>query len=267
MTPSHEPTILSKKGYEKELKRLQVELVRLQEWIVHAGLKVVVLFEGRDTAGKGGTIRRITEKTNPRVIHNVALGTPSDREKTQWYFQRYVAQLPAGGEMILFDRSWYNRAGVERVMGFCTDDEYEEFLRSCPVFERTLQRSGIILVKYWLSVSDDEQERRFQARLDDPLKRWKLSPIDLEARARWVDYAEAKDAMFERTDTEDSPWFVVEGDDKRSARLNLISHLLDQIPYERVDQERVKLPDRQERHYDRPPESIETKVPERFRVE
>jgi polyphosphate kinase 2 len=264
---SHGPEILGKKGYNKELKRLQVELVRLQEWIVHDGLKVVVLFEGRDTAGKGGTIRRITEKTNPRVIRNVALGMPSDREKTQWYFQRYVAQLPAAGEMVLFDRSWYNRAGVERVMGFCTDAEYEEFMHSCPRFERILQRSGIVLVKYWLSVSDDEQERRFQARLDNPAKRWKLSPTDLEARARWVDYAEAKDAMFDRTDTEESPWWVVEGDDKRSARLNLISHLLEQIPYRRVDQERVKLPPRQERPYKRPPRSSEKRVPERFRVE
>jgi polyphosphate kinase 2 len=261
------PEVLGKKGYKKELKRLQVELVRLQEWIVHEGLKVVVLFEGRDTAGKGGTIRRITEKTNPRVIHNVALATPSDREKTEWYFQRYVAQLPAGGEMVLFDRSWYNRAGVERVMGFCTDAEYEEFMHSCPQFERILQRSGIILIKYWLSVSDDEQEKRFQARLEDPLKRWKLSPTDLEARARWIDYAEAKDEMFARTDTEHSPWFVVEGDDKRSARLNLISHLLELIPYERVDREKVTLPERQQRHYDRPPESTEKKVPERFRVE
>jgi polyphosphate kinase 2 len=264
---SHDPEILDKKGYKKELRRLQVELVRLQEWIVHEGLKVVVLFEGRDTAGKGGTIRRITERTNPRVIHNVALGMPSDREKTQWYFQRYVAQLPGAGEMVLFDRSWYNRAGVERVMGFCTNEEYEEFMHSCPRFERIIQRSGIILIKYWLSVSDDEQERRFQARLDNPLKRWKLSPTDLEARARWVDYAEAKDEMFAGTDTEHSPWFVVESDDKRSTRLNLISHLLEQIPYKRIDQERVTLPPRQQRHYERPPRSTEKQVPERFRVE
>jgi polyphosphate kinase 2 len=262
-----EPEILSKKGYKKELKHLQIELVRLQEWMVHEGLKVVVLFEGRDTAGKGGTIRRITEKTNPRVIRNVALGKPSDRERTQWYFQRYVAQLPAAGEMVLFDRSWYNRAGVERVMGYCTDAEYEEFMHSCPRFERIIQRSGITLIKYWLSVSDEEQERRFQARLDNPAKRWKLSPNDVEARARWVDYAEAKDAMFARTDTEDSPWFVVESDDKRSTRLNLISHLLEQIPYERLDQERIKLPPRQERPYERPPKSSENAVPERFRVE
>jgi polyphosphate kinase len=262
-----EPEVLDKKGYKKELRRLQVELVRLQEWIVHEGLKVVVLFEGRDTAGKGGTIRRITEKTNPRVIRNVALGKPNDTERTQWYFQRYVAQLPAAGEMVLFDRSWYNRAGVERVMGYCTNAEYEEFMHSCPRFERIIQRSGIVLIKYWLSVSDDEQERRFQARLDDPAKRWKLSPTDLEARARWVDYAEAKDEMFAGTDTDESPWFVVESDDKRSTRLNLISHLLDQIPYERVDQEKVKLPPRQQRDYKRPPISTEKLVPERFRVE
>ncbi|MBS1843490.1 MAG: polyphosphate kinase 2 [Actinobacteria bacterium] len=262
-----QPEVLGKKGYEKELKRLQIELVHLQEWIVHEGLKVVVLFEGRDTAGKGGTIRRITDRTNPRVVRNVALGMPSDREKTQWYFQRYVAQLPAAGEMVLFDRSWYNRAGVERVMGFCTDDEYEEFMHSCPRFERIIQRSGIHLIKYWLSVSDDEQERRFQARLDNPAKRWKLSPIDREARARWVDYAEAKDEMFARTDTDESPWFVVEGDDKKTARLNLISHLLEQVPYRRVDQERIKLPPRQERPYERPPRTTEKRVPERFRVD
>jgi polyphosphate kinase 2 len=261
------PKVLTKKQYEKELRKLQVELVRLQEWIVQEWLKVVVLFEGRDTAGKGGAIRRITERTNPRVVRNVALGIPSDREKTEWYFQRYVAQLPAGGEMVLFDRSWYNRAGVERVMGYCTEAEYEEFMRACPQFERMIQRSGITLVKYWLSVSDEEQERRFQARLDDPAKRWKLSRTDLEARARWVDYAEAKDEMFAHTDTEDSPWFVVEADDKRSARLNLISHLLEQIPYERVDQEKVEFPPRQKRAYVRPPRSTETFVPERFRVE
>jgi polyphosphate kinase len=262
-----QPEILSKKGYKKELDRLQTELVRLQEWIVQEGLKVVVLFEGRDTAGKGGTIRRITDKTNPRVIRNVALGKPNDRERTEWYFQRYVAQLPAAGEMVLFDRSWYNRAGVERVMGYCTNAEYEEFMHACPRFERIIQRSGIVLIKYWLSVSDDEQEKRFQARLDDPQKRWKLSPTDVEARARWVDYAEAKDKMFAGTDTEHSPWFVVEGDDKRSARLNLISHLLDQIPYDRVDQERVTLPPRQKRDYERPPIATEKLVPERFRVE
>ena len=262
-----ETRVLSKKGYEKELARLQLELVRLQEWIVAKGLKVVVLFEGRDTAGKGGNIRRITERTNSRIVRSVALGKPSDREGTEWYFQRYVAQLPAAGEMVLFDRSWYNRAGVERVMGYCTEAEYEEFMRTCPQFERIIQGSGIVLLKYWLSVSDEEQERRFMSRLEDPEKRWKLSPIDLEARARWVDYAEAKDEMFAYTDTKDSPWFVVEADDKRTARLNLISHLLEQIPYERLDHEPVAFPPRQERGYVRPPIDTQTFVPERFRVE
>jgi polyphosphate kinase 2 len=242
-------------------------LIRLQEWIVREGLKVVVLFEGRDTAGKGGVIRRITERTNPRVVRIVALGTPSDRERTQWYFQRYVAQLPAAGEMVLFDRSWYNRAGVERVMGFCSDEEYAEFMRTCPQFERIIQGSGILLLKYWLSVSDEEQERRFKARLNNPAKRWKLSPVDVEARARWVDYAEAKDEMFAQTDTEDSPWFVVEADDKRTARLNLIAHLLEQIPYEPVDQSQIEFPPRQERAYTRPPLDTQTFVPERYRVQ
>jgi polyphosphate kinase 2 len=259
--------VLDKEGYAKELRRLQVELVQLQEWIVHRGLRVVVLFEGRDTAGKGGVIRRISERTNPRVLRTVALGMPSDREKTQWYFQRYIAQLPAAGEMVLFDRSWYNRAGVERVMGFCTDDEYEEFMRTCPQFERIIQRSGIHLVKYWLSVSDEEQERRFEARRKDPAKHWKLSPVDIEARARWVDYAEAKDQMFAYTDTKESPWFVVEADDKRTARLNLISHLLEQVSYEPVDHDKIKFPPRQERAYVRPPVDTQTFVPERFRVE
>ncbi len=259
--------VLDKREYQKELTRLQVELVRLQEWIVREGLKVVVLFEGRDTAGKGGVIRRITERTNPRVVRIVALGTPSDRERTQWYFQRYVAQLPAAGEMVLFDRSWYNRAGVERVMGFCSDEEYAEFMRTCPQFERIIQGSGILLLKYWLSVSDEEQERRFKARLNNPAKRWKLSPVDVEARARWVDYAEAKDEMFAQTDTEDSPWFVVEADDKRTARLNLIAHLLEQIPYEPVDQSQIEFPPRQERAYTRPPLNTQTFVPERYRVQ
>jgi polyphosphate kinase 2 len=258
--------VLTRAGYGRELVRLQSELVRLQEWIVQQGLRVVVLFEGRDTAGKGGVIRRITERTSPRVVRSVALGTPSDRERTQWYFQRYVAHLPAAGEMVLFDRSWYNRAGVERVMGYCTPSEYEEFMRSCPQFERIIQRSGIVLIKYWLSVSDEEQERRFRARLSDPAKRWKLSQIDLEARARWVDYAEAKDEMFAYTDTKESPWHVVEADDKRSARLNLIAHLLDQIPYEHVDYDAVELPPRQERAYVRPPVHTQTFVPERYRV-
>ena len=259
--------LLSRDEYEKELRRLQVELVRLQEWVKQEGLKVVVLFEGRDTAGKGGVIRRIAERTNPRVVRVVALGMPSDRERSQWYFQRYVAHLPAAGEIVLFDRSWYNRAGVERVMGFCSDAEYEEFMRTCPQFERIIQGSGTILLKYWLSVSDEEQERRFEARLKDPAKRWKLSPVDVEARARWVDYAEAKDEMFAYTDTKDSPWFVVEAEVKRTARLNLISHLLEQIPYERVDHERIELPPRQERAYVRPPADSQTFVPERYRVE
>jgi polyphosphate kinase 2 len=258
--------LLSKSGYEKELARLQVELVRLQEWVVQEGLKVVVLFEGRDTAGKGGVIRRIAERTNPRVVRTAALGKPSDRERSEWYFQRYVAHLPAAGEMVLFDRSWYNRAGVERVMGFCTDAEYEEFMRTCPQFERILQGAGTVLVKYWLSVSDAEQERRFKARAKDPAKHWKLSAVDVEARSRWVDYAEAKDEMFAYTDTKDSPWYVVEADDKRTARLNLISHLLEQIPYKRIDHDRIEFPPRQERAYVRPPADTQTYVPERYRV-
>ena len=257
------PEILGKKGYKKELHRLQVELVRLQEWIVHEGLKVVVIFEGRDTAGKGGTIRRITEKTNPRVIRDVALGTPNDREKTEWYFQRYVAQLPAGGEMVLFDRSWYNRAGVERVMGFCTEVEYQEFMRSCPEFERMLVRSGIILIKYWFSVSDAEQERRFRARVSDPMRRWKLSPMDLKSRERWVEYSRAKDDMFAHTDIKQAPWFVVDANDKRRARLNCIAHLLSMIPYEDVIPPPLELPKRQaDDHYVRPPITDQTFVPE-----
>ena len=216
---------VDKKFYEKELERLQIELVKLQEWIKHQGLKIVVLFEGRDAAGKGGTIKRITESLNPRICRVEALGIPTEREKTQWYFQRYVDRLPAAGEMVLFDRSWYNRAGVERVMGFCTDEEYVEFMRSCPEFERMLVRSGIILVKYWFSVSDEEQEVRFQARIKDPTKRWKVSPMDVEARAHWVDYSRAKDEMFLHTDIKQAPWYVVNSDNKRRARLNCIHHL------------------------------------------
>lgn len=253
---------LTKKMYEKELRRLQIELVKLQEWIKHNGLKVVVIFEGRDAAGKGGTIKRITASLNPRICRVVALGTPTEREKSQWYFQRYVAQLPAGGEMVLFDRSWYNRAGVEHVMGFCTDDEYNEFLRSCPEFERMLVRSGIILIKYWFSVSDQEQERRFQARLDDPTKRWKLSPMDLQSRSRWVDYSRAKDAMFAYTDIKQAPWFVVNADDKRRAHLNVITHLLAHIPHEDLTPDMITLPPRQEeRGYVRPPITDQTFVP------
>ncbi|MDE0117339.1 MAG: polyphosphate kinase 2 [bacterium] len=256
---------LNRKVYERELARLQEELVRLQRWIRHRGLKVVVVFEGRDAAGKGGVIKRIAERTNPRVVRVVALGTPSDREKTQWWFQRYVAELPAAGEMILFDRSWYNRGLVEPVMGFCTEDEYREFLRSCPEFERMLVRSGIILIKYWFSVSDDEQERRFQNRISDPLRRWKLSPMDIEARSRWVEFSKAKDTLFAHTDIKQAPWYVVNADSKKSARLNCISHLLSMIPYEEVPWEEVELPERQDRAgYVRPPISDQTFVPEAY---
>lgn len=256
------PDKLDKKFYEKELARLQIELVKLQEWIRHNGLKVVVLFEGRDAAGKGGAIKRITQSLNPRVCRVVALGTPTDREKTQWYFQRYAAHLPAAGEMVLFDRSWYNRAGVERVMDFCTEDEHHEFLRSCPEFERMIMRSGIILIKYWFSISDEEQEKRFQDRIEDPTKRWKLSPMDLQARSRWVDYSIAKDEMFKYTDIKLSPWYVVEGDEKRRARLNCICHLLSMIPYDDLTPEKIKLPPRQEnKGYIRPPMESQTFVP------
>lgn len=249
--------------YRKELAKLQVELVKLQEWIKQKGLKVVVIFEGRDAAGKGGVIKRITECLNPRICRVVALGVPTDKEKTQWYFQRYVAQLPAAGEMVLFDRSWYNRAGVERVMGFCTDAEYEEFLRSCPDFERMLVRAGILLIKYWFSVSDEEQERRFQARIDSPTKRWKLSPMDLESRARWVEYSKAKDKMFEVCDIAQAPWNVVHADCKKRARLNCIHHLLSQIPYKDLTPKPMKLPPRQKRKgYVRPPLSDQHFVPE-----
>jgi polyphosphate kinase len=261
------PRRLSHKQYEKELLRLQTELVFMQEWIVARGERLVVLFEGRDTAGKGGVIKRITSYLNPRTCRVAAVPTPSERERSQWYFQRYVPHLPAAGEIVLFDRSWYNRAGVEHVMGYCTQAEYEEFLRFCPQFEQTLQNDGMRLVKYWLSVSDAEQERRFEKRLSDPRKRWKFSPTDLQARARWVDYAEAKDRMFAHTDTDESPWHVVEADDKRTARLNLISHLLTLVPYKRLPKaKRVKLPARQRRKYKRPPKQSERIVPERFRV-
>jgi len=261
------PQKLSRKGYEKELLRLQTELVYLQEWVVANGRRLVVLFEGRDTAGKDGVIKRITEYLNPRTCRVAALPTPSERERTRWYFARYAAELPAAGEIVLFNRSWYNRAGVEHVMGFCSDEEYQEFLRFCPQFELSLQNEGVLLVKYWLSVSDDEQERRFEKRLRDPRKRWKFSPVDLQARARWVDYAEAKDHMFACTDTEASPWYVVEADDKRTARLNLLSHLLAQVPYERLPPPApVELPPRQERPYERPPRELERHVPEIYEV-
>ncbi|MBN1453578.1 MAG: polyphosphate kinase 2 [Anaerolineales bacterium] len=257
------PPALKKKFYEKELRRLQIELVKLQEWVKHEGLKVIVIFEGRDAAGKGGVIKRITESLNPRIVRVVALPAPTERERTQWYFQRYVANLPAAGEIVLFDRSWYNRAGVERVMGFCTDEEYREFLRSCPEFERMLVRSGIILIKYWFSVSDEEQERRFQARIDDRTKRWKLSPMDLGSRTHWIEYSRAKDEMFKFTDIKQAPWWVVDSDDKRRARLNCISHLLNMISYEDLTPEPIELPSPQsEIGYVRPPMSDQTFVPE-----
>jgi polyphosphate kinase 2 len=256
---------LTKKAYEAELRRLAVELVKWEEWIKARGLKVVVAFEGRDAAGKGGAIKRIMEPLNPRFARVVALPAPTERERGQWYFQRYVVHLPAAGEIVLFDRSWYNRAGVERVMGFCTEEEYQEFLRSCPEFERMLVRSGIILIKYWFSVSDAEQERRFQARLDDPTKRWKLSPMDVESRARWLDYSKAKDEMFAHTDFKQAPWWVVRSDDKKRAHLNVITHLLSQVPYEDLTPEPIVLPPRQkDTGYVRPPMSDQTFIPEPF---
>ena len=253
------------KVYEKELAKLQIELVKLQEWVKATGLKVVVLFEGRDAAGKGGTIKRITEPLNPRVCRVVALGTPTEREKSQWYFQRYVPHLPAAGEIVLFDRSWYNRAGVERVMGFCTDQEYQEFMRTCPEFERMLVRSGIKLIKYWFSVSDEEQERRFQNRITNPIKRWKLSPMDLESRRCWVEYSKAKDMMFAHTDIKQAPWYVVEADIKKRARLNCISHFLSQFSYEDLTPEPVELPPRTEgTGYIRPPKEDQNLVPDHY---
>ncbi len=237
--------------------------MKLQEWIKSHGMRVVVIFEGRDAAGKGGVIKRIIHRLNPRICRVVALGIPTEREASQWYFQRYLAHLPAAGEMVLFDRSWYNRATVERVMGFCTDEEYEEFLRSCPELERMLVRSGIILIKYWFSVSDEEQERRFQARIEDPTKRWKLSPMDLESRARWVEYSRAKDEMMAATDIPEAPWYVVEADVKRRARLNCIAHLLSLIPYEEPGDASIELPERQpDPGYERPPKHDQRHVPD-----
>jgi polyphosphate kinase len=248
--------------YIDELVRLQFELIKLQDWVQKEGLKVVVIFEGRDAAGKGGVIKRITESLNPRVCRVVALGTPTERERGQWYFQRYAAHLPAKGEIVLFDRSWYNRAGVERVMGFCTDEEYREFLRACPLFEEMLVRSGIVLVKYWFSVSDEEQERRFKERIDNPIKRWKLSPMDLKSREHWVEYSRAKDAMQKHTDTELSPWHVVNADNKKKARLNCIAHLLSQVPYQEIKPAKIKLSPRQrDDGYVRPPIASQRWVP------
>jgi polyphosphate kinase len=256
---------LDKKEYEKLLLKQDVELIKLQEWVKAKKLKVVVIFEGRDAAGKGGVIKTISGCMNPRICRVVALGTPTEKDKTQWYFQRYVQHLPAGGEIVLFDRSWYNRAGVEKVMGFCTNDEYEEFLRSCPEFEKMLIRSGIILIKYWFSVSDHEQEKRFQDRIKDPTKRWKISPMDVESRDKWVEYSMAKDKMFSYTDTKLAPWYVVPADDKKRARLNCISHLLSLIPYEDLTPKPFKLPPlKTDKAYVRPPVTDQTFVPQKY---
>ncbi len=252
----------SRKFYNKELKNLQLELIKLQEWIKHKGLKVVVIFEGRDAAGKGGTIKRIIQVLNPRNCRVVALGTPTEREKTQWYFQRYASHLPAAGEMVLFDRSWYNRAGVEKVMGFCTNEEYWDFLRACPNFEKMLIHSGIILVKYWFSVSEKEQEKRFRSRIKNPTKRWKLSPMDLESRKMYVEFSKAKDEMFSYTDTKICPWHMVDADNKRLSRLNCIHHLLSLIPYEDLTPGPIELPPRTDnKGYVRPPLTELTYVP------
>ncbi|HEY6559767.1 MAG TPA: polyphosphate kinase 2 [Polyangiaceae bacterium] len=255
---------LKRAVYDAEIVRLQAELVKLAAWVKSRGLRVVVLFEGRDAAGKGGAIKRITEAVSPRLCRVVALAAPTERERTQWYFQRYVEHLPAAGEIVLFDRSWYNRAGVERVMGFCTEEEYREFFRSAPEFERMLIRSGIIVIKYWFSVSDEAQENRFQARNHSPIKRWKLSPMDLESRKRWVDYSKAKDEMFQYTDLHDSPWWVVEADDKRRARINCVGHFLGLIPYEDLTPEPVELPPPQDAdpNYVRPPLATMRFVPD-----
>lgn len=253
---------LDKKFYEKELVKLQIELVKLHEWIKAKDLKVVVIFEGRDAAGKGGVIKRIQQRLNPRVCRVVALGIPTEKEKNQWYFQRYVAHLPAAGELVLFDRSWYNRAGVEQVMGFCSEEEYQEFLRSCPRFEEMLIHSGTILIKYWFSVSDEEQDKRFRARLNDPTKHWKFSTMDIESRSKWVEYSKAKDEMFSYTDTKASPWYVVNADDKRRARLNCIHHLLSMIPYKEIKYEKIDLPPFNKEGYIRPPITEQTFVPE-----
>lgn len=254
---------IRKSSYEEELKRLQIELIKLQEWIKEKELKVVIVFEGRDAAGKGGAIKRITEPMNPRICRVEALPKPTEKESTQWFFQRYVSRLPSAGEMVLFDRSWYNRAGVERVMNFCNEEEYNEFLRSCPEFEKMLIRSGIILIKYWFSVSDEEQEKRFEDRMSDPTKRWKLSPMDIKSRDRWEEYSKAKDIMFTHTDTPLSPWFVVDADIKRHARLNCISHLLSMIEYEDLTPEPFDLPPRKKTQgYIRPPIDEQRFVPE-----
>ncbi|MDO9417281.1 polyphosphate kinase 2 [Pararhizobium sp.] len=252
----------SKPKYVDELVRLQFELIKLQDWVQKEGLKVCVIFEGRDAAGKGGVIKRITESLNPRVCKVVALGTPTERERSQWYFQRYVPHLPGKGEMVLFDRSWYNRAGVERVMKFCSDEEYEEFLRACPLFEEMLIKSGTILIKYWFSVSDEEQERRFKERIENPIKRWKLSPMDLQSREHWVEYSQAKDVMQKHTDTDLSPWNIVDANNKKKARINCMSHLLSRIPYKEIPRAEIKLsPRQQDGNYVRPPKESQRWVP------
>jgi len=257
---------LDRRFYEKELVRLQVELVKMQYWVKHVGYRLILLFEGRDAAGKGGTIKRITEPLNPRGCNVVALGTPSDQQKTQWYFQRYVENFPSAGEIVLFDRSWYNRAGVEKVMGFCSPEQVDEFMLSCPEFERMLVRSGITLIKYWFSVSDDEQEARFRSRLKDPARRWKLSPMDLESRDRWVEFSRAKDEMFARTNIPEAPWFTVEADDKRRARLNCIRHILSKVPYQDMTPEAIELPPRKGGgDYQRPPLNEQFFVPNHYR--
>ena len=260
--PERKLSRLNKKFYFKELEQLQLELVKMHEWVKAKDLRVVVLFEGRDAAGKGGVIKRINQRLNPRICRVVALGVPTDREVNQWYFQRYVAHLPAAGEIVLFDRSWYNRAGVEHVMGFCTDEEYWDFLRSCPRFEEMLIHSGITVIKYWFSVSDEEQEKRFRERINDPLKRWKFSEMDLESRTRWSEYSKAKDEMFAYTDTKICPWYVVNADDKRRARLNTIHHLLSLIPYEEIKHKKIDLVPINMEGYVRPPMSEQTFIPE-----
>jgi polyphosphate kinase 2 len=254
---------MPRKIYETELFRLQAELVKLQEWVRTEGARLVIIFEGRDAAGKGGAIKRVTEFLNPRIARITALPAPTEREQTQWYFQRYVDHLPAAGEIVLFDRSWYNRAGVEHVMGFCTKEEYSRFLHQCPIFERLLVEDGILLRKYWFSVSDVEQEHRFHSRLDDPMRRWKLSPIDLESITRWEDYSRAKDEMFVHTDIPEAPWYVVESDDKRRARINMIAHLLTTIPYQKVKRPKIELPSRPaSQGYIRSPREMQTYVPD-----
>ena len=256
-------TRLPKKVYEKELRRLQEELAKMEQWVADVGARLVVIFEGRDAAGKGGTIKRITQYMNPRITRIVALPVPTERERSQWYFQRYIQHLPAAGEIALFDRSWYNRAGVEKVLGFCTPEEHRRFLRQCPIFERLLVEEGIILIKYWFSVSDEEQERRFQSRINDPMRRWKLSPTDLHSRSRWVDYSRAKDEMFVFTDIPEAPWYTVEADDKPSARLNCIAHLLSQIPYEARPEADIEIPPRQsDEGYVRPSREASAYVPD-----